>query len=480
MADQSLKEATAKGLLWGGISNGVQQIVGLFFGFFLARLLTPNDYGIIGMLSIFTGIANGIQEGGFIAALTNRKNIQHADYNAVFWFNIVAGIFLYILLFFCAPLIAEFFNKEELIDVSRVLFLSFLFSSFGTAQAAYLFRNLKVEERAKIDIFSLIISNTVAAIMTLNHMAYWAIVIQIVLYFATGTLLRWHYSSWRPTFSFQITLLKEMLPFSSKLLATNIFNQITINIFSLLLGKFYNSQQVGYYYQAHKWMNAGQTFTSGMLTGVTQPVLAHINHEKERQVNIFRKLIRFTAFLSFPLMLGLAFTSYEIILLAVTDKWLPCVTILQTLCIWGAFAPIREIYKNLLISHGKSGIFLWNNIIFGVLQIGILFLIMPYGILWMVKGYVALYLISLFVWHYFASQLIPLRLMDICKDIIPYLIITISVLLVVYFLSLNIENLYLKLICKIVTFILLYILIMWQSNSVIFKEIFQFFLKRIR
>lgn len=478
MAEETLKDKTARGLFWGGISSGIQQLLSLGFGIFLSRILSPSDYGIVGMLAIFTGIGNAIQDSGFSIALTNRQNVSHNDYNAVFWFNIVAGILMYLILFFCAPLIATFFHNNDLIWVARIVFLSFLFGAFGTAQAAYLFKNLKSKERAKVDIFSLLFSNTAALIMALNGMAYWGIAIQSALYIGLGTLFRWFYSPWRPTLSFDIHPLKEMFPFSAKLLLTGIFGQASTNIMSVLLGKCYTEQQVGYYSQANKWTQMGGGIITGTLIGIAQPVFAQVLNEKERQIQVLRKLIRFTAFVSFPLMFGLALVGKELIIITVTDKWLSCVPILQILCIWAAFSPICELYKNLVISRGKSDFYLGANIVFGILQLILLVLLLPYGILWMTAAYVVAYFCWLFMWFYFTNRLISMKLLDFIKDIIPYLFTTLFVLGISYWMSSLFENIFLIFVTKIFVSVVLYIFIMWKIDSVIFRECIDYVLKR--
>lgn len=477
MKEGSLKDKTAKGLLWGGVSNGIQQIIALCFGIFLARILSPEDYGIVGMLAIFTGFANTIQEGGFIAALTNRKDIKHEDYNSVFWFNIISGCIMYILLFFSAPLIVSFFDEPKLLWVSRIVFLSFLFGSFSTAQGAFLFRNLMVKERAKIDILSLLLSNTASLIMALNGMAYWGIAIQTALYIALGTIFRWYYSPWRPTFSFDIKPLKEMFPFSVKLLLTGLFSQITMNIFSVLLGKFYSAQQVGYYSQGNKWVNMGGGLINNTLTGIAQPVFSRVTTEKERQVQILRKIIRFTVFISFPIMFGLALIAKELILITVTEKWLQSVPIVQILCVWGGFAPICELYKSVVISHGRSDLYLFSNIIFGIFQLLLLILLLPYGILWMMITYVGAYFCWLISWHIIVYKLIGLSLKDVTKDISPYLFVTLCVLSVSYLVSSQFVDIYIQIILKIILAIILYVSILWYSNSKIFKESICFLLQ---
>ena len=166
---QSLKEKTAKGLFWGGFSNSLQQLLNLTFGIFLARLLSREDYGMVGMLSIFSLIAGSLQESGFIAALANRKEVGHKDYNAVFWFSSAVGFTLYALLFFCAPLIAEFSGNPALTPLARYSFLGFFLSSMATAQSAYLFRNLMVKQRAVSTLVSLIVSGTALSLIHISE-----------------------------------------------------------------------------------------------------------------------------------------------------------------------------------------------------------------------------------------------------------------------------------------------------------------------
>ncbi|WP_455584306.1 lipopolysaccharide biosynthesis protein [Bacteroides sp.] len=475
---ESLKEKTAKGLFWGGISNGLQQLLGLFFGIFLARLLTPDDYGMIGMLAIFSAVANTIQESGFTAALTNRKNASHEDYNAVFWFSLGIGTFLYILLFFCAPLIADFFHTPALTPLARFLFLGFLISSSGTAHNAILFKKLMVKSKAKAIITAVIISGTIGVIMAYNGMAYWGIATQSITYILVQTALLWHYSPWRPTFSFKFKPIREMLPFSINILVTNTLRQVNDQLFSVILGRFYTKQEVGYYTQANKWTIMGQATITGIINGVSQPLMVEVGDEAERQRKVFRKMLRFTAFISFPIMLGLALIAPEFITIAITDKWATSAIIMQILCIWGAFIPISNLYTNLLISKNKPHIFMWNTIALSLIQLTILLLAVNYGIFVMASIYVTINLLWLFTWHYYAWKQIRIRLIDVLKDISPYLLITSAVLIVTYFLTSGISNIYMRFITKIVIAAILYPSILWATNSVIMKESINYLLKK--
>lgn len=475
---ESLKEKTARGLFWGGISNSLYQLLGLFFGIFLARLLTPDDYGMIGMLTIFSAVANSIQESGFTQALTNRKDAGQDDYNAVFWFSLCTGGVLYLLLFFCAPLIANFYHTPALVPLARFLFLGFLISSAGTAHNAILFKNLMVKEKAKAMLTALTVSGTLGVIMAYYSMAYWGIATQNVVYIFTFNLLLWHYSPWRPTWSFHFQPIREMLPFSIKLLITNVFHFINDNIFSVLLGRFYTKQEVGYYTQANKWTNMGHTLITGVVNSVSQPIMVEAGANPDRQRKVFRKMLRFTAFISFPLMFGLALIAPEFITIAITDKWLPSAAIMQILCIWGAFLPINYIYTNQLISKGKSNVYMWNTIIQNLVQLLVLLLTVSYGIYVMAAIYVTINILWLFVWHYFVWQLIRITLWNVMKDITPYLSITAISLTAGYFAAKAFSNIYICLINKIVVTALVYIIILWSSKSVIFHESINFLLKR--
>ena len=470
MAEQTLKENTAKGLFWGGLSNGVQQVLNALFGLILARVLDASDYGMVGMLAIFSAIASTIQESGFTAALTNQKEIKHEDYNAVFWFSSLTGVLFYLILFFCAPLIAEFYDKPELIGLSRIVFLGFLFGGFGIASNAYLFKTLMVKERAKIDIVSLICSGFIGVTLALNGFAYYGLAVQTITYIGIGSLLKFIYAPWKPTFQIDLHPLKLMFGFSSKLILTNIFTQISNNIFSVVLGKFYNPQQLGFYSQGQKWMGMGQQLISGMINSVAQPILVQIGSDTERQKNVFRKMVRFGAFVSFPSMLGLAFTGKEFIWILLGEKWLSSVPFLQLFCIWGAVGYLWILYTNLLISYGKSDIYLYGIVLTGVLQLIIVGVMFPFGIYSMIIGYVIVYYVSLLYWHYFVNKILPITILDIIKDIVPYIGAIFVSFLSAHVVVLYIENVYITFFLKIIITMIVYCCIMWFGNSSIFKE----------
>ena len=478
MTKQSLKDKTAKGLFWGGVSNGIQQLLNLLFGIFLARLLTPADYGMVGMLTIFSALASILQEGGFISALTNRKKTEHKDYNAVFWFSLMMGTSLYTLLYVCAPLIAEFYQQPELTSLARLSFLSFLISSTNVAPRAFLFKQLRTKENAIISFCSLTLSGIIGIALAYKGFAYWGIAIQTIAFTTGTTILSYYFSGWKPSLRIDFTPIKEMIGYSSKLIVTHTFQIINNNLFSILLGKFYNEREVGYFNQANKWSTMGYTTINGMLTSVAQPVLSTLSEDKERQLNALRKMLRFTAFVSFPAMFGLSFTSHELIVLAVTDKWLPSANIMQILCIGGAFIPFCGLFSQLMLSRGHSSTYMWNTSALSLSQLFSAYLLYPYGITPMLYAFIAINIGWTFVWLHFIQKEIKLSLPNFLKDISPYFLLSIACIFACSFITEPIENIGLRLMGKIFIVGLFYVAILWKANSTILQESIHFIFKK--
>ena len=478
MTEQSLKDKTAKGLFWGGVSNGVQQLLNLFFGIFLARLLTPTDYGMVGMLTIFSALASILQEGGFISALTNRKKTEHKDYNAVFWFSLLMGTSLYALLYIGAPLIADFYNQPELTDLARLSFLGFLISSTNVAPRAYLFKHLKTKENAIISFLSLTLSGITGITLAANGFAYWGIAIQSITYTLSMTIFSYYFSGWCPSWKIDFTPIREMIGYSSKLIVTHAFHIINANLFSVLLGKFYSEKEVGYFNQANKWNTMGYTTINGMITSVAQPVLSSISEDKGYQLKALRKMLRFTAFVSFPAMFGLSLTAPEFITLAITDKWLPSAHIMQILCIGGAFLPISNLFSQLLLSRGHSSIYMWCTILLSILQLITAYIAYPYGLETMLYAFIIVNISWIGVWLHFVHCEIGLACLSFLKDICPYLLLSGGLVILAHYATLNIESIIIRLTVKIVSVGGLYLLILWLMKSVILQESIAFFLHK--
>jgi O-antigen/teichoic acid export membrane protein len=470
----SLKEKTAKGLLWGGFSNGIQQLLNLVFGIILARQLTQADYGMIGMLAIFSSIAACMQEGGFIAALNRKKEVTQRDYNAVFWTSVLTSIAFYTFFFFTAPLIAWFYGIPELIPLARYSFLSFLFVSFSIAPRAYMFRNMMVRESSIISILSVLASGIVGVVMAIAGYAYWGLATQTIVFTMMLSVLYYYFSGWRPSFHIDLSPIREMIGFSSRLIVTNILSAANTNILSVLLGRYYTAPEVGDFTQANKWNTMGHSLITNMLYSIAQPVLTKTGDDLGRQKHVFRKLLRFTAFVSFPVMLCLAVVSEEFIVILITEKWLSSAHLLRWLCMAGALLPVSYLFSNLLISRGRSSTYMWCSLSFFVAQLSVVGLCVPFGIERMVQAYVGLNILWVAVWYYFARSEIGLCLREVVSDVSPYLVLSVVIVAAAHFATLQIDNLYVSLVAKVLIVGTAYCASLWILGSTIFKDAIMF------
>ncbi|MCH5308033.1 MAG: lipopolysaccharide biosynthesis protein [Prevotella sp.] len=475
---ESLREKTANGLFWGGLSNGAQQLLNLVFGIFLARLLSTEDYGMVGMLTIFSLIASSLQEGGFISALNRKREVSHADYNAVFWTCSLFSLAIYLTLFFCAPLIADFYDEPRLVPLARYIFLGFFITSLGIAPRALLFRNLQVRQSSIVAFVSLLLSGLVGVVMAANGFAYWGIATQTLIYVSLFTGMNFYYAQWHPTLPIDFRPIRQMIGFSSKLIITNIVIIINTNVFSVILGRLYSPHVVGNYTQANKWNYMGWSLINNMLQGISQPVFAKTDQDRERQRNIFRKLLRFTAFVSFPLMLGLGFVAREFIVILLGEKWLESAQLLQWLCVMGAFYPISNLFSNLIIGRGHSGTYMWCNIALCLAQLAAVVFSARYGMGVMIQVYVAITIGWILVWHYFAYREINLHLWDVIRDVSPYLAITLVLVLGGHLLAAGITNIYLSFVVKVLFVGVSYCLLLWVFRSTIFRESIDYFVHK--
>ncbi|MBR5930111.1 MAG: lipopolysaccharide biosynthesis protein, partial [Prevotella sp.] len=468
------------GLFWGGMNNGVQQLIGLVFGIILGRLLSPDDFGMIAMITIFTVIAVELQSSGFKTALANMEHPSDNDYNSVFWFNIVVSLGIYVILFFCAPLIARYYHQPALTPLCRYVFLSFVFSSFGLAQSAYLYKNLRTKQQAKAGMTAIIVSNIIGAVMAWKGFSYWSLATQSIVYVLICTLMYWHYSDWRPKWHFDPEPIKRMFPFSCKIMFSAIFTQVNNQILNILLGRFFTPRDAGNYNQAYQWDYKCFNLLQGMVQTVAQPVFVDLKSDGERQLRAMRKLIRFTAFLSFPLLFGFGMVSHEFIITAIGEKWSTSASYLQLLCIAGAFMPINTLLYNMIISKGRSDTYMWNTLALGLCQLVLMLVLYPYGVRTMIFGYVILNICWLFVWHYAVQRLTGYRLLSLLKDIAPFALCALGTMLLTAFITRDIQNLVLLLIVRIILAIVIYYIVMRVAGAQILKECMQFLLSKTK
>ena len=542
--EENLKDKTARGLFWGGLSNGVLQLLNLAFGIILARLLSPSDYGMVGMLQVFSLVAIALQESGLNVALINKKDLRHEDINAVFWFSLAVSITLYLILYACAPAIAAFYKQPLLTPLARFTFLSFVISSLGICHNAVLMRELKVKQNAIIMMVSLLVSGSVGVVMAWHGMAYWGLATQSMVYIAGVALGRWMVSGWRPTLFSRYEVrgaryenseawyeehfrgyegtevrgcensneaqatepdsnlappyprtpappkgnlappkklfapLKALLPFSLKIMAANLITILNNNILTVLLGRLFNEREVGFYNQAAKWNQMGFSVIQGMIVSVAQPVMRQVEDDRERLLRVFRKMLRFSSFVSFPCMFGLALVAPELITIAITDKWLPSARLMQMVCGGGAFLPLHQLMYQLLVSKGRSDVCLWSTIVFGLVQLATVLACSPWGITAMVAAFVAVNILWTLVWWWLVRQQTGLSLWLFLRDLLPFLLIAAACILAAAWAASFVPNVYLSLMVKVVVAVALYLVAMQLLHVATFREALTYLRKR--
>ena len=467
----TLKEKTAQGLLWGGLNSGIQQLVGLAFGIVLGRLLAPSDYGMMAMISIFSLVATALQDSGFRTALTNIEHPKHEDYNSVFWFNIIMASSLYVILFLAAPLIGEYYHTPRVVPLCRYAFLSIVIASLGTAQSAYLFKHLRAKQQAEAGALAVILSSLTGVGMAFAGMAYWSLATQGLVYVGINTLLQWHFSPWRPSIhGITFAPVRRMFRFSCKILATTIMTHVNNNVLNILLGHYFTPRDTGNYNQAYQWNTKCYSLVQSMVAQVAQPVLVSLNGEEGRQKDVFRKMMRFTAFITFPLLFGFGLVAKEFIVTAIGEKWLASAQLIQILCLSGATMPLSTLFSNMIISKGRSGTFFWCTFTLGLVQIATMIMIWPMGIRTMVIAYTLLNTSWLLVWLFFVRRLIGYGYWMFFCDVMPFALAAAGVMGVAYVATMPLSNMIALLITRFIIAVVLYYVVMKLARVKILAE----------
>lgn len=437
---KTLKEKTASALFWNFMDKGGQQLLQFSFLFILARLLSPQESGLIALLSIFVAIANILQESGFSSALIRKSNADESDYSSIFYFNIGISIIIYLILFFSCPLISRFYSQPVLTNLSRFLFLVFLFNAFGIVQNIQLIKKMDFKTNAQITLASVLISGVVAVIMAYKGYSVWSLAVQQVLQAFLRTIFLWIVVKWIPEASFCFDCLKSMYNYSSKLLLNSLFNQIAGNISSIVIGKKYSIVEAGNYWQSYKLGNIPQSVIATSLSGVTFPLLNNLGDDVKRKNRAFRKIVRIISFICFPLFAFTVIGAESIVLVLLDTKWVGVIPILRLLAIGSSVLPLLYVVTSLLQSLGKSGLLLTMESCRNVVTILVILFMSRYGINEMILGTSVVAIVTFFVEYYIAGKLINYKMKQILKDISPYVCISAVIFFPLHFLSKFIDN----------------------------------------
>ena len=474
----SLKQATTKGLFWSSVERFSNQGVQFVFSIILARLLSPSDYGIIAMVTIFFAVAQSFVDSGFSNALVRKTDRVEEDLSTCFYFNIGVGIIAYIVLFLIAPLVANFYNQPILSPIIRITGLGVILNSLCVVQQALFTIKIDFKSQAKITLSATVISGIVGILLAYQGYGIWALVWQGVVSSIVRMGLLWLMSKWRPRTGFSKSSFNYLFGYGSKLLASGLLDTIYNNIYPIVIGKFYNPAQLGNYSRALGWAQLPSANITSILQRVTFPVLSAIQDDSLRLQNSYRRLLKLSAFIVFPLMMGLASMASPLIRVILTAKWDGCVLYLQILCFALMLYPIHAINLNLLQVKGRSDIFLRLEIIKKIIGVVILIITIPLGITAMCLGMVFSSIICLIVNTYYTSRFIDVGLLTQLKDLRIILINSLVMGGGIYILTSFIDIEGLKLVMGIVIGFLLYFIGSFYFSKAELQEVISLIKKK--
>lgn len=435
MAEQSLKDKTVKGVGWSAIDNITQHLVTFVVGIVLARLLSPEDYGLLGIIAIFTAVCQTLINGGFSIALIRKKDATNDDYNTVFIVNLIMSLLLYGVIFICAPLIAEFFKREELIALTRVSSMGMIIGAFAIVQQTRLTKRIDFKTQTKISFTAAIISGVIGITMAIMGFGVWSLVAQQLSSRVIRTTLLWVFNKWIPQLRFSSESFHDLFGFGWKLMLSGLLDTVWKELYQVVVGKFYSPVTLGQYTRAKHYSTLFSSNLTSILQRVTYPVLTSIQDDKERMVKAYRKMIKTTMFITSISMFFLGAISEPLIYCLIGPKWHEAAVYLPLICISGSTYPLHAINLNMLQVQGRSDLFLLLEIIKKMVSLGPLFIGAFVGIIPMLYTIILTNIIAYFLNSYYSGKLLGYSSWMQIKDMAPSYGIAIVVALSVFFMK---------------------------------------------
>lgn len=435
MAEQSLKDKTVKGTIWSGIDNVVQFGVTFVVSIVLARLLSPDDYGLIGIITIFTAVCTVIINGGFTTALIRKKDATDDDYNTAFIVNLVLSLLLYAVIFLCSPLIADFFRREELVALTQVSSLGMVVGALALVQQTRLTKRIDFKTQAKITLVASVCSGVVGIAMAVIGFGVWALVGQTLSSQMLRTVLLWFYNKWMPKFRFSKISFHELFGFGWKMMVSQILDTVWKELYQVVVGKFYTPATLGQYTRSKQFSSLFSSNLTSVIQRVTYPVLSNIQDDNERMVSAYRRIIKVTMFVTAVCMFFLGAISEPLLYCLIGPKWHEAAVYLPLICITGSTYPLHAINLNMLQVQGRSDLFLGLEVIKKIIGIAPLSVCIFYGILPMLYTGFLTTVIAYFLNSYYSGKFLGYSSWMQIKDIAPSYGLATLVALSVFFLK---------------------------------------------
>jgi len=447
----TLKENTFKGIFWSFIDvisgGGISFIIGIF----LARLLAPSDFGLIGIVTVFLAFSNIFVDSGFSTGLIRKKQCNNTEYNTVFWFNIAISLLIYILIFLFASPCASFFNEIQLKSIIRVLGFAIIIDSFSIVQRAVFIRQINFKIQAIISLISSLGGGIIGLSLAFHGFGVWSLVLQIITRQSLQSCLLWYFSMWSPSLNFSLKAFHELFNFGSKILLSNIIITLQNNIYYFIIGKFFSSSVLGYYTRAEQFNSIVTNSLTGTMDRVFFPVLATLQDNEERLKNALKRTLISSFFISYLILMVMAIYAKSIIYFLIGPKWNQSVIYLQLFCIGSIFYPFNVVNANILKIKGRSDLILKLQVIKIILTITNLIIGILWGISALLLSRIFTTLFATIINSLYSGKLIGYQIMQQLKDIFPYFRSESIILLVMFGFSLMPINSTVKLFLGIIS-----------------------------
>ena len=435
MSEQSLKNKTVKGTMWSAVENVTRMGVTFVVSIILARLLSPEEYGLIGILTIFIAIFNAIVDSGFTNALIRKQDVTDTDYSTVFYTNLVISVILAAALFFCATPIAAFFERPELVSLTQVMSSVVVINALAIVQRARTTKAIDFKTQTKITFISSIGSGLIGIAMAYMGYGVWALVGQQISNQLLSTIFFWIYNRWIPKLIFSWASFKEMWAFGSKLLVSGLIDTAWKEVYQVVIGKCYSPVTLGLYTRAKQFADLCSSNLTSVVQRVSYPVLSSIQDDRVRLKLAYQRVIKATMLPTFVLMSGVAACAESMIYVLIGDQWLECVPMLQIICTYGMLYPLHALNLNMLQVQGRSDLFLKLEIIKKIIAIGPLLLGIFVDIYLMLAGSLITSLIAYYLNAYYSGPFLNYSIKEQVKDIFPSFGVAIAMSIPVFAMS---------------------------------------------
>ena len=471
---KSLKQKAASGMVWTALQRYSTMLIQFISGIILARLLTPHDYGCIGMLMIFVVIAESFIDGGFGSALIQKKRPTQEDYSTIFFWNLGMAVLLYIALYLSAPAIARFYKIPLLCDVLRVQGVILFIYAFNIVQRNQLQKKLNFKVLSIVTISTSIISLFVTVIMAYHGLGVWSLVTQLILTAAIPAIVFWFYIKWRPKLVFSTKSFKELFSFGLYMFLTNILNQISQQIQGLLIGKFFNSSTMGYYSKAYSTERLASTSISQVMTQVTYPLYAEIQDDKEHLKEVIKRLTRILSYVTFPLLFILLLCAKPLFVLLYSERWLGSVPYFQVLCLAGLAVCLQAVNLQSISAIGKGKAMLVGTIIKRTVGLSAVIAgLVLWGMKGLLIGVVFNSWFSYFYNVYLVSKYIGFQWVEQLKDLVPIFLISSLIAVISYLFADYLKlSLYLDGVVKVLLYVFLFYIVsfVWKPKEFVYCQ----------